>query len=386
MAKAKAKAKAKGFVRTSLPDPDKLTLPTYKSANKFSVSWGVGVDSTAILVLMVQAGIVPDTIIFSDPGDEWEETYDYFPYFAEWLVDQGFPEPVWVDRWTLMKNLLRRETLAQECLRISTVPSKVKKNSPPALHAGLPSKAFGRSRCTLKFKRDVINAYLLTQQWVHDEMAAKRKVIKIIGFEATETHRVMSTFKDDKENEMARALYPLVEWGIDREMAKKVIARAGLKVPRKSACTYCPYNTDDEWRELATTEPEAWLQALKMEALALPYIQKPRDFGLHRRGRTGERQLVQWAQQEGLPVPDDIYELPEREEALERLEQALSALGMPPPKRRPMLKLPEAAAPPRKPAAQPKAKITRERQTVVDPELEPEPTFRRKTGLRPKRR
>jgi len=34
--------------------------------------------------------------------------------------------------------------------------------------------------------------------------------------------------------------YPLMEWGLDREKCKQIIANAGLPVPVKSACWFCP--------------------------------------------------------------------------------------------------------------------------------------------------
>ena len=43
------------------------------------VAYGLGVDSTAMLVGYHQRGIRPDLIIFSDVGAEREATYDYLP-------------------------------------------------------------------------------------------------------------------------------------------------------------------------------------------------------------------------------------------------------------------------------------------------------------------
>ena len=41
------------------------------------VSYGMGVDSTALLVGFAERGIRPDMVLFADVGAEKPETYDY---------------------------------------------------------------------------------------------------------------------------------------------------------------------------------------------------------------------------------------------------------------------------------------------------------------------
>lgn len=55
------------------------------------VSYGVGVDSTALLVGLRQRGVVPDAILFADTGSEKPETYRYLPLIDAWLDRIGFP-------------------------------------------------------------------------------------------------------------------------------------------------------------------------------------------------------------------------------------------------------------------------------------------------------
>jgi hypothetical protein len=44
-----------------------------------AIAYGVGVDSTAMLVGYAARGIRPDLILFSDVGAEKEGTYEYLP-------------------------------------------------------------------------------------------------------------------------------------------------------------------------------------------------------------------------------------------------------------------------------------------------------------------
>ena len=55
------------------------------------VAYGLGVDSTAMLVEFAHRGICPDLILFADTGGEKPETYAYLPTIQEFLSQVGFP-------------------------------------------------------------------------------------------------------------------------------------------------------------------------------------------------------------------------------------------------------------------------------------------------------
>jgi hypothetical protein len=41
----------------------------------------------------------------------------------------------------------------------------------------------------------------------------------------------------------------------------------GYPKPAKSACTFCPYRSDDGWRDMKANDPESWQQACEIDAL-----------------------------------------------------------------------------------------------------------------------
>ena len=55
------------------------------------VAYGLGVDSTAMLIGLAQRGIRPDLILFADVGGEKPDTYLYAPIIRQWLRDVDFP-------------------------------------------------------------------------------------------------------------------------------------------------------------------------------------------------------------------------------------------------------------------------------------------------------
>lgn len=107
------------------------------------------------------------------------------------------------------------------------------------------------------------------------------KVTKCIGFDATEDHRVKGggTYATVKNvsicpdpdlppySERYDVEYPLREWGMTRDVCTRIIADAGLPVPCKSACFFCPAMRLIEIERLKVLEPDLYQLAIEMERL-----------------------------------------------------------------------------------------------------------------------
>ncbi|MPR11492.1 hypothetical protein [Microvirga tunisiensis] len=52
---------------------------------------GLGVDSVAMCVELVERGDRIDAALFADTGSERQQTYEYLPIFKKWLEDRGVP-------------------------------------------------------------------------------------------------------------------------------------------------------------------------------------------------------------------------------------------------------------------------------------------------------
>jgi len=104
------------------------------------VSWGGGVNSTAMLIGMHERGIIPDHILFADTGGEKPETYAYLKRFSNWLQAHGMPDVVTV------AIDCKHVTLEQECLT-----QKV-----------LPSLAYGWKKCSHKYKIEPLDKHVRT--------------------------------------------------------------------------------------------------------------------------------------------------------------------------------------------------------------------------------
>ena len=106
------------------------------------VAYGLGVDSTAMLIEFVRRGIRPDSILFADTGGEKPETYQYMNVIQPYLRRVGFP-PVVTVRYKPKRAVYH--TLEAQCLHTGT----------------LPSLAYGGKSCSLKYKRAPQDKFIL---------------------------------------------------------------------------------------------------------------------------------------------------------------------------------------------------------------------------------
>jgi hypothetical protein len=223
------------------------------------VSYGGGVNSTALLVGLEDRGIKPDLVLFADTGGEKPETYAYLDVMDRWLDDHGFPPLVRV------RNDGMYESLEDNCLKKKM----------------LPSLAYGFKSCSDKYKRRPQDKYVAAWHPARLTWAHGKKVNKAIGIDAGERRRAGIT-----EDERYIYWYPLVEWGWYREECLAEIADAGLPMPPRSSCFFCPASTKREIFCLAQEHPDLMARAVAMEDNARDNLQSTK--GLGRRFAWGE--------------------------------------------------------------------------------------------------
>jgi hypothetical protein len=202
--------------------------------------WGGGVNSTALAIGMHERGERPDFVCFSDTGDEKPGTYAYVSVFRAWLKCVGFPDLIVVRYVTEAGDT----TLEGYNLRVGE----------------LPSRAYGSGACADKWKIRPMEKWSTHEPLIAARRKAGGKPVALIGYDAGEDRR-----NKIAENKRWMFRAPLIEWGWDREACIAAIGRAGLPVPPKSACFYCPSSTKPEILRLAKDHPDLMARALAME-------------------------------------------------------------------------------------------------------------------------
>lgn len=268
------------------------------------LNFGAGVDSTAIMVglaRLVTAGddsARPDLILFADTGDELPETYENVVRMDEWCQGVFGLGVTTVSRVTEIRGRVGYRSLSENCIVNET----------------LPSEAFGRGACSIKWKHEAMDAFLYGRKrpyrmgWMERNGWVGVKPIKLIGYDATECAKgKRGKWAKVSEDKVARFRFPLVEWSWTRPDCIAAIAAAGLIVPVKSACFMCPNQTEPELRAMAAGNADLFLRALAIEEIARRGKHGLRKIeGLWRRTRKMDARpgsWVEWARREGL-VPD----------------------------------------------------------------------------------
>ena len=217
------------------------------------VGYGGGTDSTALLIGLWQRGIPVDLILFADPGGEQPHTYAYLDTMDRWLRERGMPG---ITRVWYTDRSGRRLTLEQECLRSGT----------------LPSIAYGHKKCSLKHKVWPQERFCNHHARCRDAWDRGERVTKFIGYDAGEAPRRENVAERDRRDPKYRKEYPLMEWGWTRRDCIRVIREAGLPLPGKSSCFFCPSMKRREIRTLYHRYPDLLARALAMEDRARPNL------------------------------------------------------------------------------------------------------------------
>lgn len=232
------------------------------------VSYGMGVDSTAMLVGLHQREIRPDAIVFSDVGNEMPDTYAYADEIDAWLASVGFPARTIV-RYRQSKRRPDGKTyttLEENCL----------------VNATLPGLAFNRKSCSLKWKGEIIDRHV--RNLFAEDIARGVKVQRAIGYDAGPCDMKRGGIESKGPWQW---IYPLRDWRWDRTRCEHEIAAAGLRVPCKSACFFCPSTKPAELIQLAARHPDLARRAVVLEDTARPKLKK--ILGLWGRGTKGTR-------------------------------------------------------------------------------------------------
>lgn len=206
------------------------------------VSWGGGVNSTAVLVGMAERHERPALILFADTRGEKPETYAFRETLQNWLHWANFPPIVTVANGD--KAHYKYKSLEANCL-----DKKM-----------LPSLAYGYKTCSQKWKRRPQDEYIRAWAPAIAQWERGGKVTQLIGYDAGEARRAKPF--DDPRFELR---YPLIEWGWDRDACVAAIQRAKLPVPVKSACFFCPASTKAEILALKANHPALFDRAITME-------------------------------------------------------------------------------------------------------------------------
>ena len=215
------------------------------------ISLGAGVQSSTLALMAAkgEVGPMPKAAIFADTQAEPESVYKWL----DWLETQ-LPFPVYrVTAGSLTAEQLRtRVSKKTGNIYVKTmIPAYVLK---PEGGKGL----LGR-KCTADSKVKVILKKARELGGVR-RGSKDINVVQWIGISLDEVHRM----KPSRER-WAKNIFPLIDREMTRQDCLSWMQRNGYPQPPRSACIYCPFHSDHEWKRLRNNEPEEWAKAVKFD-------------------------------------------------------------------------------------------------------------------------
>jgi len=228
------------------------------------ISLGLGVQSTA-LYYMSSMGMLPrtDHAIFADTGKEGSGTYRYLEFLLDWAEKNG-GIPITVLR---EKDLYQDLLAVGESRRFVSIPSFTQN----------PDGTVGmlKRQCTYEYKIMVVDNYIRDHIYQLPKGAYRPMTAIWHGISLDEIERMhipqeawkISTYpflgysSHKHENVMP------IDWGrrMHREEIVSWYLEMGLPVPPKSACVFCPYQSDRSWADRKKNHPEDFAAAVAVD-------------------------------------------------------------------------------------------------------------------------
>lgn len=215
-----------------------------------ALSLGAGVQSST-LALMAAVGEItpmPDFAIFADTQAEPKSVYKWL----DWLEKQ-LPFPV---------HRVTRGNMTEEMMMLRTAKDgrQWTKGAIPAFMQAPDGSIglLGRS-CTADYKIAPILKNL--RRLCGIKRGEKHvQVTQWIGISYDEIQRMKPS-----RDKWTQHRWPLIELQMRRHDCLAWLKKHGFPEPPRSACSYCPFHSNKEWRRLKEHEPEAFAEAVRVE-------------------------------------------------------------------------------------------------------------------------
>jgi len=198
------------------------------------ISYGGGIQSTALVVLAMRERWPIDEIVHVDLLDaESPATREYVARFREWL------RGVYGRDITVIERNMYRDMFDNPAF------------TPVPWH-GRRKKFMLSRQCTRQYKVAPLQRYL------YDKYDGR--IGLMLGISVDEYHRV-------RDSSAARIdhVYPLVDRRLTRWQCREIVERAGLAVPWKSSCWFCPYRSSVSQWALVQRYPDLLGMARELE-------------------------------------------------------------------------------------------------------------------------
>lgn len=185
------------------------------------ISYGGGVQSTAMAVLAVEKKIEVDAMVFCDTGFEQSTVFDFLDkYTLPMLKDAGIPF-----------FIAKTEHYSGKYFANLGLPP----------FFNIDGGEVGREPafCSSKWKKDVFTRFC-------NAAFKEKKYNVLMGFSTDEVKRSTRMMSSKKWS----YVFPLLELNLNRNECIKIVTDKFNAPPPRSSCYFCPNHTRVEWRHV----------------------------------------------------------------------------------------------------------------------------------------
>lgn len=216
------------------------------------ISYGGGVQSTALLVLAAQKKLQEvmggeiRAALFGNTGDDSEhpDTIKYVRSVAIPYAKANNIDLIELDTYMNGKKITIWNEIMREDSKRVLIPA-----------FGDVGRPLQRT-CTVEFKIKTVG------RWVKQNGATKQDpALVAIGISTDEIQRAGR----GKEESKQQRVYPLLDLGLSRTDCVNIIQSAGIPVPPKSSCFFCPFHKKIVWAEMRRDRPDLFEKAQQLE-------------------------------------------------------------------------------------------------------------------------
>lgn len=234
---------------------------------------GAGVQSTALYLMSVRQDepeLVPrfDAAIFADTQEEPKGVYDHLA----WLQSLGGP-PILVRSYgKLGDDLIKGHHQVTRSVDAKYRPGQVVGqvyHIPAFLKMPDGRVSIVRRKCTESYKINVINRTIREEIVGLNRGARFPKGVSIVqyfGLSYDEPSRVAKTQAKARGGWFSPR-FPLFELEMVRSDCLDYLSPIVPHQTPRSACSFCPYHSNAEWRRIRDQEPEEWSRACEIDSL-----------------------------------------------------------------------------------------------------------------------
>lgn len=189
------------------------------------ISFGGGVQSTALAVLASQNKIHVDAFVFCDTGFEQQSVFDFLDaYTRPMLVKVGIP-------FFIAKTEDHSEKYFADL------------ELPPFFNFDNNDVGRQKAFCSSNWKRDVFKRFCNLQ-------FGEKYYDVIMGFSTDEKKRAVKM----KSTRKWQYKFPLLDLQLSRGDCIALVERAFNAPPPRSSCYFCPNHTRHEWRDVMDSD------------------------------------------------------------------------------------------------------------------------------------